>query len=407
MHILRTLSKQIVAASETFKVVLVTGPRQVGKTTLLKELSGAERSYVTLDDLDTRIAAQQDPKSFIASLRYPVLIDEVQYAPELFSYIKMKVDEDQIPGQFWLTGSQQFAMMKNISDSLAGRVAILDMLGISLAEEEGRAETPHFIPTKEALQERMQYITKPLLPQDIFNKIWRGSFPDVVTQSGKNWERFYSSYITSYIEKDVRDYLRIDDLVAFRKFMQVAASRTSGMLNYTNISKDIGISVQTVKSWINVLQATGHIAIIQPYFNSYTKRTIKTPKMHFLDTGLCCYLTGWLTPETLEKGAMSGGMLESYVVSEIIKSYIHNGKRPPIFYYSDKEQNEVDLLIEEAGILHPIEIKKSATVRNIKFKGFDFLKNTKAQIGHGALLCPTDNRLPIKKDVDVVPIGWI
>lgn len=406
MQIQRTLSKQILEASKTFKVILVTGPRQIGKTTLLKNLSESDRSYITLDDLDTRIAAQQDPKSFIANLSYPVLIDEVQYAPDLFSYIKMKVDQDQTPGQFWLTGSQQFAMMKNISDSLAGRVAILDMLGISLAEEEKRPNTPYFIPKKESLLARKQN-TGYFPPKELFKKIWRGSFPDVVTNNGQNWERFYSSYITSYTEKDVRDYLKVDDLVNFRKFMQIAASRTASMLNYTNTAQDIGVAVQTIKSWFNVLQATGHIAILQPYFNNHTKRAIRTPKMHFLDTGLCCYLSGWFTPQVLEKGAMNGAILESYVVSEIIKSYIHNGRKPPIFYYADKEKHEVDLLIEESGTLYPIEIKKSATVSNIKFKGFDFLKNTKAKIGSGALLCPTDSMLPITDNISTVPISWI
>lgn len=406
MQIQRTLSTQILEASKTFKVILVTGPRQVGKTTLLRNLSDKKRSYITLDDLDTRIAAIQDPKSFIANLSYPVLIDEVQYAPNLFSYIKMKVDQDQMPGQFWLTGSQQFAMMKNISDSLAGRVAIFDMLGISLAEEEKRSDTSYFIPTRESLLVRKQCASY-LTPKELFRKIWRGSFPDVVTNNGKNWERFYSSYITSYTEKDIRDYLKVDDLVSFRKFMQIAASRTASMLNYTNIAQDIGVAVQTVKSWVNVLQATGHVTIIQPYFNNHTKRAIKTPKMHFLDTGLCCYLGGWLTPEVLEKGAMSGAILESYVVSEIIKSYINNGRKPPIFYYADKEKHEADLLIEESGILYPVEIKKSATISNIKFKGFDFLKNTKAKIGCGALLCPTDNMLPITDNINAVPISWI
>lgn len=406
MYIPRTLSKYIAEASEAFKVILVTGPRQVGKTTMLKQLAGNSRSYVTLDDLDTRIAAEQDPKSFLAGLKYPVLIDEVQYAPSLFSYIKMKVDEDRVPGQIWLTGSQSFAMMKNISDSLAGRVAIFDMLGVSLAEEMGRSAMPHFMPESQSLEAR-QLICQPMSVKDLFTKIWRGSFPDVITNDGKFWERFYSSYITTYIEKDVRDYLRVDNLVQFRKFMQVAASRTGQMLNYTDIAKDIGVAVQTVKSWINVLQATGHIALIQPYFNNITKRAIKTPKMCFLDTGLCCYLTGWLNAEVLEKGAMSGSMLESYVVSEIIKSYMHNGKRPPIYYYADKEKNEVDLLIEEAGILYPIEVKKSQAIRNTGFKGFEFLKKAKIEIGHGAILCPVENKVPFSEEIDIVPISWI
>ncbi len=406
MDIKRTLSDHILETSKHFKVVLLTGPRQVGKTTLLRTLAKKSRSYVTLDDLDARAAAEQDPAAFISRLSFPVLIDEVQYAPSLFSYIKMKVDEDKKPGQFWLTGSQQFAMMKNISDSLAGRVAILDMQGISLAEEEKRPKTPPFIPTEEVLLARRK-IAKPLNAQEVYTKIWRGSFPDVVVANGKNWETFYASYLTSYTEKDVRDYHRVDDLMQFRKFMQVVASRTGQMLNYSTIANDVGVAMKTVKTWFNVLEATGLVAVIQPYFNNLTKRAVKTPKFHFLDTGLSCYLTGWVTPEVLEKGAMAGAMLETYVVSEILKSYIHNGKQPHLYYYADKDKREVDLLIEEAGKLHPIEVKKSSSVRNMNFKGFDFLENAKADIGHGAVICLTDKLLPMGEGIDAVPVGYI
>jgi predicted AAA+ superfamily ATPase len=406
MDIPRTLANHIIETSKSFKVLLLTGPRQIGKTTLLKSLAGTDRSYITLGDLDLRTLAEQDPATFINRLSFPTLIDEVQYAPSLFSYIKMKVDNDKLPGQFWLTGSQQFAMMKNISDSLAGRVAILDMLGISLAEEENRVATTPFVPTEEVLLER-QHIAKPIGVKDIYYKIWRGSFPDVVVSKGKNWQTFYASYLTSYTEKDVRDYLKVDDLIAFRKFMQVAARRTGQMLNYSAMASDVGVAVKTIKSWFNVLQATGLVALIQPYFNNLTKRAVKTPKFHFLDTGLCCYLTGWVTPEVLEKGAMAGSMLESYVVLEIIKSHIHNGKKPSLCYYTDKDKRQIDLIIEQAGELHPIEVKKSASIRNMHFKGFDFLNSTKAKTGHGAVICLADRLLPITDKVDAVPVGYI
>lgn len=406
MDIKRTIAEQVLEVSQYFKVLLLTGPRQVGKTTLLRSLAKEGRSYVTLDDLDMRIAAEQDPAAFISRLSFPVLIDEVQYAPSLFSYIKMKVDQDKEPGQFWLTGSQQFAMMKNISDSLAGRVAILDMLGISLAEEEERPNTSPFIPRQEVLLERQKTI-KPLTIDEIYTRIWRGSFPDVVVAQGKNWETFYASYLTSYIEKDVRDYHRVDDLIQFRKFMQVVASRTGQMLNYSSLANDVDVNVKTIKSWFNVLEATGMVTLIQPYYNNFTKRAVKTPKFHFLDTGLCCYLTGWVNPNVLEKGAMAGALLETYVVSEILKSYIHNGKRPHLYYYADKDKREVDLLIEEAGKLHPIEVKKSSSIRNMNFKGFDFLKNTKTEIGHGAVICFTDKLVSIGNDVDAVPVCYI
>ncbi len=405
MIIDRIIAKQILIASEAFKVILLTGPRQVGKTTLLKKLSKGKRSYVTLDDLDTRILAQNDPQLFIEQLEYPVLIDEVQYAPKLFSYIKMKVDEDQIPGQFWLTGSQQFAMMKNISDSLAGRVAIFDMLGIANNEEEQNI-TEYFLPSLEKLKKRQQH-NKILNVNKIFHKIWRGSFPDVVVNQGKNWERYYTSYLTSYTERDVRDYLRINDLISFRKFLQIAASRTAQVLNYNSMANDVGVTVPTLQSWLNILIATGHVILLQPYFNNHSKRALKSPKMHFLDTGLCCYLTGWLTAETAEKGAMSGALLESYVVSEVIKSYINNGKKQPLYYYRDKEKQEVDLIITESGKIYPIEIKKSGTISNLNFKDFSFLEKLHLELGHGSVICFTDKLRPISKDISAVPVGLI
>ncbi len=406
MIIKRTLSNHILEASKAFYVVLLTGPRQVGKTTLLQNLQKNDRSYVSLDDIDTRIAAKEDPAAFIDRLKLPVLIDEAQYAPEIFPYIKMVVDKAKRPGLFWLTGSQDFAMMKNISESLAGRVAILDLQGISLAEEEQRHQTPPFITKLEVLKER-QNIANVISLSDIYQKIWRGSYPHVVTNNGEIWQRFYESYITTYLERDVRDYLNVDNLMAFRKFIRVAAARTGQMLNYRDISKDVGISEPTVKSWFNVLQATGLIKVIQPYFNNITKRMIKTPKFYFMDTGLCCFLGGWLNPDVLERGAMSGSLLETYVVSEIIKSYIHNGLSPRIFYYADKEKREVDLLIEDSGIIYPIEIKKSSSIRNMNFKGFDFLKNLKIPIGHGAVICFSNSLLPIKENIDAVPVGYL
>lgn len=406
MHIERTLSQSILDASKSFKVILLTGPRQVGKTTLLENLQKDNRSYVSLDALDVRAAAQEDPAGFIERLKLPVLIDEVQYAPELFPYIKMKVDKLKTPGLFWLTGSQQFAMMKGISESLAGRVAIFELQGISLAEDEGRPKTHPFIPTVDVLEQREKIAEEASL-QKIYHKIWRGSYPHVVLDDGKSWQRFYESYVSTYVERDVRDYLKVDDLMAFRKFMQVAAARTGQMINYREISKEVGISEPTVKSWFNVLKATGLVVFLQPYFKNSTKRLIKTPKFYFMDTGLCCYLTKWINPEVLERGAMSGAMLETYCVSEIIKSYIHNGKEPPVYYYADKERREIDLLIEQAGHLYPIEIKKAVSVRNSGFKGFDYLQNLKMPIGHGCVLCFYEKLLPFNREIDIVPIGYI
>ena len=406
MYIQRTLETSVKSASDDFYVVLLTGSRQVGKTTLLENLSKKNRSYVSLDDMDRRLAAKKDPIGFIESLKLPVLIDEIQYAPELFPAIKMIVDEKKRPGLFWITGSQQFSMMKNVSESLAGRVAILNLYGISLAEEQSRPKTSFFIPTVKELEKRQNKM-KLLSTDQIFNKIWRGSYPHLVTRKGKNWQRFYESYLTTYIERDVRELLKIDDLMSFRRFIQIAAGRTGQLLNYLDISKEVGVSLPTIKSWFAVLEATGLIVFIQPYFRNFNKRLIKTPKFYFMDTGLCCFLTRWNNAEVLQHGAMSGAMLETYVVSEIIKSYTNNGYAPPLYFYRDKDKREVDLLIEQAGKLHPVEIKKTSSIHSSGFKGFEFLKNLKTPIGHGAVLCFQKKLIPFDSQTSISSVSLV
>lgn len=401
----RTLTQVIKQTSANFKVLMLTGPRQVGKTTLLQEVQKKSRSYVTLDDLGMRVAAQKDPAGFLDRLNLPVLIDEVQYAPDLFPYIKMAVDKQKKPGMFWLTGSQQFEMMRNVTESLAGRVAILNLQGISLAEEQGRANDSPFLPTPEMLKSRKH--KQSMRIADAYHIIWRGSYPDVVTQDGKNWERFYSSYISTYVQTDVREYLDIQDTASFHKFMQIAAARTGQLVNYADMARDTGISQPTIKRWLNVLHASGIITLLQPYFNNHTKRLVKSPKLYFMDTGLACYLTGWLNASVLERGAMSGAMLETWVVSEIIKSYLHHGRTPRIYFYRDKDQREVDLLIEENGKLYPIEIKKTASVHNIKFKGFESLNKLGMPVEHAGLMCFTTTLTPLGKGVDAIPMGYL
>jgi predicted AAA+ superfamily ATPase len=406
-NIKRTLGKAILDASASFKVVLLTGPRQVGKTTLLQDVQKGERSYVTLDDLNMRQAAQQDPASFLDRLQLPVLIDEVQYAPNLFPYIKMAVDKTKLNGLFWLTGSQQFDMMKNVTESLAGRVAILHLQGISLAEEQGRPDDAPFLPELTLLKSR-QKTAKALTLPGVYQKIWRGYYPDMVTEgTGKNWERFYSSYVATYIQRDVREYLNINDIAAFHKFMQIAAARTGQLINYADMARDVGVSEVTVKTWLNVLHASGIVYLLQPYFSNRTKRLIKTPKLYFMDTGLCAYLTGWLNADVLERGAMSGAMLETWVISEIIKSYLHHGRSPRVYFYRDKDKREIDLLIEENGTLYPIEIKKTASIKNAGFKGFGLLEGLNTPIGHGGVICMVSTLTAISNDADAIPIGYL
>jgi predicted AAA+ superfamily ATPase len=405
-HITRTLAEQVNKTSHDFKVLLVTGPRQVGKTTLLQDVGKKDRSYITLDDLTLRTAAQEDPAGFIERLDLPVLIDEVQYAPNLFPYIKMTVDKAKKTGLFWLTGSQQFDMMKNVTESLAGRAGILQLQGITLAEEQGRAGGSPFLPTLPVMKMR-QKTAKPLTAKALFEKIWRGSYPDVVLQNGKNWERFYDSYVSTYIQRDVQDYLGIKNKATFLKFMQIAASRTAQLLRYSEIARDVGVSEVTIKSWIGVLQASGIVTLLEPYHKNHTSRLIKTPKLHFMDTGLCAFLTGWLNPAVLERGAMAGALLESYVASEIIKSYLHHGRTPRVYFYRDQKKNEVDLLIEENGTIYPIEIKKTATPTRADCKAFSHLALLKMPIGAGAVVCTVKALTPLAENVDAVPVGYI
>lgn len=406
MYIKRSLELVLAEVSQHFYVVFVTGPRQVGKTTLLEHADASRRFYVTLDHLNHRLVAQQDPAGFIDRLQLPVLLDEVQYAPQLFPYIKMKVDQLKQPGLFWLTGSQQFSMMKNLSESLAGRVVILPLSGISLAEEQGRADNPAFLPTREVIRSRQQ-IAYPLSQLAVYQKIWRGSYPHRVTGGEHYWEQFYASYVTTYIERDVRDYLRIENIAAFHKFVQIAATRSGQLLNYRDIAADVGVSEPTIRSWLMVLQASGIIYLLPPYFNNHAKRLIKTPKLYFMDTGLCCYLSGWLTPEVLERGAMNGAILETFVVSEVIKSYWGRGRIPRIYFYRDKEKREIDLLIEENGLLYPVEVKKTSSLNSVNGKIFSVLSDLNVPVGPGAVICMIDSPLPLSSTVEAVPIGYI
>ena len=353
VYLKRYLERVIKEASKTFRVILLTGPRQVGKTTLLQHIEPDARSYVSLDDLNNRLLAQEDPKGFIDRLSLPVLIDEIQYAPSLLSYIKLAVDKLKKPGLFWLTGSQQFDMMKNVSESLAGRVAVFQLQGISLSEEQGQLDNTPFLPDLETVRFKQRH-TKLLTLTEIYYRIWRGSYPEVVTHEGKNWERYYESYLTTYIQRDIRDYLNVNNPMTFHKFMQIVAARTGQLINYKEIARDVGVSEPTIKTWLQALQASGIIYLLQPYFNNQTKRLIKTPKLYFMDTGLCCFLTGWLTPIVLERGAMAGNLLEPYAVSEIIKSYLNQGKTPIPYFYRYKEKREIDLLIESNVVLYPV-----------------------------------------------------
>jgi hypothetical protein len=404
----RTLTKIIKEISKSFPVLLLTGPRQVGKTTLFEMCSTQKMQYVTLDDLDARQMAQNDPGLFIQTYKTPLIIDEVQYAPQLFSYIKIAVDREKKNGIYWLTGSQKFHLMKGITESLAGRVAIVDLLGFSNAEIENREKIKPFIPDLKWINEARKKIKKPKQLDAIYKQIWRGSFPKVnVNKKESTRQIFYSSYIRTYLQRDVKDILKISDETAFYNFLSAVASRTGNLLNYNDLARDVGIDNKTAKAWLSILETSGLVYVLNSYHNNLTKRLVKTPKIYFLDTGLCTYLTKWTDAKSLQNGAMSGAILETYIFTEILKSYWHNGLESNFYYYRDTDQKEIDLVIETADTLYPIEFKKTATPSKTASKNFSVLEKFNKKIGHGAVICFVEKDIPLSKSVTAIPVGYI
>lgn len=398
MYIKRIIEKSILKANENFPVVILTGPRQVGKTTVLQNCDKS-RKYVSLDNLADRRMAIEDPDLFLQRYSPPILIDEVQYAPNLFSSIKMYVDSHKENGMYWLTGSQQFYLMKRISETLAGRIAILNMLGFSQQERFERiSEKNIFFDTIETLQQEPIQLSV----MDLYKAIWKGSCPKIVCSDDDYWELYYSSYLQSYIERDIRDLSAVSNELAFLKFMRAIAARTGQLLNYSDIAKDVGISVPTVNAWLSILRTSGIIYLLESYYVNLSNRMTKMPKIYFLDTGLACYLTNWQTYSTLESGAMNGAFLETYVVSEILKSFWFNGKRAPMFFYRDKDKKEIDIILEHNGQLIPIEIKKKSAPDKTDIKNFDII-NYKT----GFVVCLTQSYSYISEKVKAISIGYL
>lgn len=408
MYTKRTMEATIIKASSSFPVLMVTGPRQIGKTTLLQRCSEPNRRYVTLDDLNERSLAKSDPELFFKRNPPPILIDEVQYAPELFGYIKIICDRERKNGLFWLTGSQKFHLMQNISESLAGRVAILDLLGLSQAEIFNHAQdSKPLLPTSEWLTHARRNAQKDFGLMEVYKRIWIGSFPQIVLQSETERDLFYASYVQTYIQRDVREITNITNEIGFYNFLRAVAARTGQLLNYADLARDADINHRTVKDWLNILKTSGIIYLLRPYHNNVVNRLIKTPKVYFLDTGLCSYLTRWQSVESLEAGAMSGHILETYVFTEVLKSYWHNGKEAYFNFYRDKDDREVDLIIDQNNTLYPIEMKKAANPAANAPSNFKFLAGLKQNIGHGMVICLTERDIPLSRDVDAVPVGYI
>lgn len=409
MYITRHMEKPVMELNEQYPVLLLTGPRQVGKTTMLEhliEVEGKGRKKVSLDDLTLRELAKTDPKMFFQLYQPPLLIDEVQYAPELFPYIKIMVDERHQPGDFWLTGSQLFKMMKGVQESLAGRVALLNLSPLSQSEIMKRPPEPPFsleLPLLSERQNGRQMLNTP----EVFQRIHQGGMPALVTGTYSNASIFYSSYIDTYMERDVRRLSNDIDSLKFLRFLRSVAARTSQQVNYKGIADDAEIDQTTAKNWLHVLEALGIIFLLEPYSNNVLKRTVSTPKLYFYDSGIVCYLTRWSSPETAMEGAMSGALLENYTVAEIIKTYQNAGQEPFLYYYRDKDAREIDLILERDGKLFPIEIKKMASPPKKLTKVFDLIDKSPLQRGTGAILCMADQLGAFDQNNLIVPISLI
>ena len=404
MYLKRTLENYVKNVSNTFPVLLLTGARQIGKTTLLKHIEETTRKYVTLDNPVIRVLAQEEPDLFLQRYSPPVLIDEIQYAPELFSYIKMEVDKNRQAGAFWLTGSQQFHLMKNITETLAGRVGILNLQGFSQLELNKSPDVEPFIPEYEYL-EKLSKLSKFKTLSEIYKVIWRGSFPSIATNNNIDHNIFYGSYLQTYLQRDVKELTKVGDEKSFLKFLRSAASRTGQLVNFSDMARDADISPNTAKSWLSILESSGLVYMLEPYYTNVTKRLVKSPKLYFLDTGLCSYITQWSSPETLEAGAMSGAILETYIISELLKSYHHCAKEPLFYFYRDKDKVEIDLLIVKDNKIYPVEIKKSSSPSKSAIKHFSALNKLNIEIGQGALICLTRDLLPVSKTCNAVP-AW-
>ena len=402
MYIPRAIEPAVLAIAETFPVLLVTGPRQVGKTTLLKHIAEKGRNYVTLDDPLQRRLAVEEPELFLERFETPVIIDEIQYAPNLLPYIKVQVDRNGTKGAYWLTGSQIFHLMQNASESLAGRVGIVHLLGLSQAEISGRQSVP-FLPTKEILSAKRKQTERGSLAE-VFAAIQQGSLPALLAGEDRpDVEQYYSSYVQTYLQRDIKDLSQVGDELAFLRFLTAAAARTGQMLQYADLARDIGISQPTAKKWLSILVSSGIVTLVEPWYVNTLTRMIKAPKLYFLDTGLAAYLTRWTTPEALEAGASSGAFFETFVVSEIMKSWYNAGKTPPVFYYRDKDRNEIDLILEADGKLHPVEIKKSANPGKNAIAAFRVLANVGKSVGPGGVVCCATEYLPLDAYNSIIP----
>lgn len=402
------------------KAIMLTGPRQVGKSTLFKHLFSTV-NQVTFDDDLLLAQAEEDMNLFLLNNPCPLMIDEIQKCPAIFNKLKITLDNIDTYGNFYLTGSQKLQLMEGVSESLAGRVSVVELEGLSLREIYTVPFTKHFIPTENYLKEREGAIR--IYREKLWETIHRGSYPELYSNTDKEWVDFYQSYVKTYLERDVNKLIKAKNHLTFVKFLTCVAARTGQVVNYSNISSEIGVSEVTVKDWISILEKSGLVYILKPYTSSALSRAIKTPKIYFRDTGLCCYLTRWLTPDTLKNGAMAGAMFETFVINEILKSYSNEGLEYDfnVFYYNGKDKKkrkesgeeievdgEIDLILQEDGILYPIEIKMSATPKADMASEFDVLDGIPdKKRGMGTIICLYDRKMYLRENLVALPLEYI
>ena len=421
MYLIKRHIEPVVARrARNSKAILLTGPRQVGKSTLFKHLF-SDVNQVTFDDDLLLAQAAEDVGLFLLNNPCPLMIDEVQKCPSIFNRLKIVLDNTDKLSNFYLTGSQKLQLMENISDSLAGRISIVELDGLSLREINEVDFNQHFVPSAEYLNEREKYLKK--YSADIWETIHRGSFPELYVNPEREWIDYYQSYVKTYLERDVNRLVKAKNHLTFVRFMTAVAARTGQMINYANIASELDVSEVTVKEWVSILEKSGIIYILKPYTASVLKRAVKTPKLYFRDTGLCCYLTRWLTPETLKNGAMAGAMFETFVINEILKSYSNEGLEYDfdVYYYNGKDkkkktetgkvievEGEIDLIIQENGILYPIEIKMSTMPKASMASEFDVLDGIPdKKRGMGTIICLLDRKLYLRENLVALPLEYL
>ena len=395
----RHVEETIKRLADSYPAILITGARQTGKTTLLRKITDKRKvPYITFDDPMEEASAKNDPKTFTELHPSPYMFDEVQYVPDLFRYLKIEIDKNRHNGMYYLTGSQQFSLMEKATESLSGRIGIIQLYPLSAREIRGDNFIDNFIPTKDYILGRNKALNKTKYSvQDTWNRIFLGGYPEVI-KGNVSPKNFYSNYLKTYIERDIRKLTQVADETQFLQFITVVAARTSQLVNYQDMGRDCGISEVTAKKWLSLLVTSGLVYLLKPYAVNVEKRVVKTPKLYFMDTGLAAFLTRWTNPTIMQNGAMAGAFFETYVVSEMIKSFTNNGEEPPLYFYRDKDKFEIDLLIEEDNTLYPVEIKKTASPNSEDAKNLFITSRLKnVQIGQNVILCNTDKVLTVQK----------